>query len=154
MFHSKVCDVCNSVHNIMECYVFLQFRFAASKVYDFLIVQKEEQFLSRLYYQKNFNDTHLNWKNIFFLVRIVTKHSKLYAFQFRLINNVLYLNRMLLNFGKSDSPLYYFCCLKDDSPYHLFYEIFTFFDVTIIKGYQNLLFQFVLQSFFLMFCNN
>ena len=43
-------------------------------------------------------------------------------FQFKLLNNVLYLNKMLFKFGKSESPLFSFCNIKDETPYHLFYE--------------------------------
>ena len=53
---------------------------------------------------------------------MVTKESTLRAFQFKLLKNVLYLNKMLFKFGKSGSPLCSFCNLKDETPYHLFYE--------------------------------
>ena len=39
------------------------------------------------------------------------------------MNNVLYLNKMLSKFGKSGSPLCSFCNVKDETPYHLFYEL-------------------------------
>ena len=41
---------------------------------------------------------------------------------FELLSNVLYLNKMLFKFGKSGSPLCSFCNVKDETPYHLFYE--------------------------------
>ena len=39
------------------------------------------------------------------LPRIVTKDSRLQVFQYKLLSNVLYLNKMLFKFGKIDSPL-------------------------------------------------
>ena len=54
------------------------------------------------------------------LVCIVTKGSKLRAFQFKLLNNVLNLNKRFFKFGKSGSPLCSFCSLKNEIPYHLF----------------------------------
>ena len=59
---------------------------------------------------------------MYLLVRIVTKDSTLSAFQFKLLNDVLYLNKMLFKFGKSGSTLCFFCNVKDEIPYHLFYE--------------------------------
>ena len=97
-------------------------RLSDKEIYNFLIAQKEKQTASRLYYQKKFSNSNLDWKNIYLLVCIVTKDSKLRVFQFKLLNNVLYLNKMLFRFGKSGSPLCSFCNLKNETPYHLFYE--------------------------------
>ena len=97
-------------------------RLSSKDIYNFLIAQKEEQTASRLYYQKKFSNSNLDWKKIYLLVCIVTKDSTLRAFQFKLLNNVLYLNKMLFKFGKSGSPLCSFCNVKDETPYHLFYE--------------------------------
>ena len=78
--------------------------------------------MSRLYYQKKFSNSNLEWKNIYLLVRIVAKDGKLRAFQFKLLNNVLYLKKMIFKFGKNGSPLCFFCYLKTKTPYHFFYQ--------------------------------
>ena len=44
------------------------------------------------------------------------------CFPFKLLNNALYLNKMLFKYGKSGSPLCSFCNVKEETPYHLFYE--------------------------------
>ena len=75
-----------------------------------------------LLYQEKLNDDNLDWKNIYFLLRIVTKDSKLRAFQSELLNNVFYLNKMLFKFGKIGSSLCCLCNLKDEIPYYLLYE--------------------------------
>ena len=96
-------------------------RLSSKEIYNFLIAQKEKQTSSRLYYQKKFNArSNLDCKNIYLLVRTVTKDSKLRAFQFKILNNVPYLNKMLFKFGKGGSPLCSFCNLKDETPYRLF----------------------------------
>ena len=97
-------------------------RLSSKDIYNFLIVQKEEQTASRLYYQKKFSNSNLDWKKIYLLVRIVTKDSTLRAFQFKLLNNVLYLNKTFFKFGKRGSPLCSFCNVKDETSYHLFCE--------------------------------
>ena len=41
--------------------MYLQNRLNSKEIYIFLIGQKEEQTSSRLYYQKKFNDSDLDW---------------------------------------------------------------------------------------------
>ena len=89
-------------------------RLSSKEIYNFLIAQRKEQTLSRFYYQKKFSNSNVDWKKFYLLVRIVTKDGTL--------RNVLYLNKMLFKFGKSESPLCSFCNVKDEAPYHLFYE--------------------------------
>ena len=75
-------------------------RLSSKEIHNFLISQNKEKTSSRRYYQKKLNDSNLDLKNIYLLVRIVTKDRKLRAFQFKLLNNVLYLNKMLFKFSK------------------------------------------------------
>ena len=56
------------------------------------------------------------------MVLIAIKDSTLRAFQFKLLNNDLYLNKMLFKFGRSGSPLCSFCNVKDETLYLLLYE--------------------------------
>ena len=56
------------------------------------------------------------------LPRIVTKDSRLRVFQYKLLNNVLYLTKMVFRFGKIDSTLCSFCKMIDETPLHLFYN--------------------------------
>ena len=87
-------------HIIRKHHIYFLNRLSSKEIYHFLIAQKEEQTSSRLYYQSKFSNNNLDWKNIYLLIRIVTKDSKLRAFQFKLLSNVLYLNKLLFNFGK------------------------------------------------------
>ena len=101
-------------HIIRKHHMYFLDRWSSKEIYNFLIVQKEEQTASRLYYQKKFSNSNLDWKKNYLPVRIVTKDGTL--------RNVLYLNKMLFRFGKSGSSLCSFCNAKDETPYHLFYE--------------------------------
>ena len=53
---------------------------------------------------------------------IVKKDSRLRVFQYKLLNNVLYLKKMLFRFGKIDSPPCSFSKMIDKTPLHLFYN--------------------------------
>ena len=52
----------------------------------------------------------------------ITKDSRVLVFQYKLLSNVLYLNKMLFKFGKIDSPLCSFYKMIDKSSLHLFYK--------------------------------
>ena len=56
------------------------------------------------------------------LPRIATYDTKIRFFQYKLLNNVLYLNKKLLHFGIIIQPKCSICNLYDEKPQHLFYE--------------------------------
>ena len=116
-------DVKGNIHNLViqdhhiigKHHMYFLDRLSSKEIYNFLIAQKEEQTSSGLSYQKKFSNSNLDWKNIYLLVHIVTKDSNLHSFQLKLLNNVLYLNKMLFKFGKSGWPLCSLCCnLKNE----------------------------------------
>ena len=81
--------------------------------------------LNNLYIQ----DHHLinchtiyNQKLIYKVPRIAMYDVKNCIFQFKLINNVLYLNKKLFHFGIIFQPKCSICELHDETPQHLFYE--------------------------------
>ena len=92
-------------------------RFSGKKI---LIIQKKKKTSTRQYFQKKFNDCNIDWKNMYLLLRIVAKDSTFRAFQLKLEDNFLYLDKICFKFGKSGSPVCSFCNLKDNTPYHLF----------------------------------
>ena len=74
-----------------------------------------------MYYKNIFQNSNLDWKTIYMVPRIVTEDGRLQVFQCKLLNDVLYLNKMLLRFGKIDSPLCS-CKMIEETPPHLFYN--------------------------------
>ena len=77
---------------------------------------------SQVYFQKLFQEIELDWKNIYLLPRIVTIDVKLRNFQYKILNNILYLNKKLFLFGMHQTPLCSFCNYADETPIHLFSE--------------------------------
>ena len=75
-----------------------------------------------MYYKNIFQNSNLDWTTIYMLPRIVTKDSRRQVFQYKLLNNVLYLNKILFRFRKIDSPLFSFCKMIEETPLHLFYN--------------------------------
>ena len=73
--------------------------------YSFLFEFSDSKPSSQFYHKNVFQNSNLVWKTFYMLPRIVTKDSRLRVFQYKLLNNVSYLNKMLFRFGKIDSPL-------------------------------------------------
>ena len=87
-WNKDLSDVVENIHNIVfqehhlirKHYLCFLKRLSSKEINNFLIFQKEEATSSELHYQKKFNESNLDWKKIYLLVRIVTKDSKLHAF--------------------------------------------------------------------------
>ena len=72
---------------------------------------------SQLYFDKVLGFGKVEWEKVYMLPRIVTIQSSLRSFQYKILNNILYLNKRLFNFIIVDSPL---CSLCNESIKHLF----------------------------------
>ena len=53
---------------------------------------------------------------------LITYNAYMRSFQYKILNNVLFLNKKLHTFGIKPSPLCSFCNLYDETPYHIFFE--------------------------------
>ena len=95
---------------------------SSKEIYTILLESSDSKPSSQLYYKKVFQNANLDLKTIYMLPHIVTKDSRLRIFQYKLLNNVLYLNKVLFRFAKIVSPLCSFCKMIDESPLHLFYN--------------------------------
>ena len=145
-------DVKGNIHNLViqdhhiirKHHIYFLDRLSSKEIYNFLIAQKEEQTSSGLYYQKKYSNSNLDWKNIYLLVRIVTKDSNLRSFQFKLLDNFHYLNKMLFKFGKSGWPLCSLCCnLKNE----LLITCFTNAVIRTLYGTNSVIFYLTLITF-------
>ena len=76
-------------------------------LWDYIIKKKKKQF---------------NYNNLDCKSTLCHPNNKLFNFHYKLLPNVLDLNKMLFKFGNIGSPLYSLCSLKDGLPYYLFYE--------------------------------
>ena len=52
--------------------------------------------------------------------KLVTQNSKLRAFQYKILKNILYLNKKLFQFGKSGTPLCSFCKKSEETAMQFF----------------------------------
>ena len=69
-----------------------------------------------------FPNLQCDWKDIYLLPRKVTIDTKLRIFQYKLLNNILYLNKHLFMFRKKDTKHCSFYKLQDETINHLSVE--------------------------------
>ena len=62
----------------------------------------------------------VDWTKVYMLPRQVTIESSLCSFQYKILNNILYLNEKLFKFKIAASPLCSLCKLHDETIIHLF----------------------------------
>ena len=77
---------------------------------------------SQKYFDKVFPNENFDWKKIYILPRVVTINSFQRNFQYKILHNILYLNKMLFTFGKIKAPLCSFCHSYDETIKHIFLE--------------------------------
>ena len=75
-----------------------------------------------MYFENLFREQELNWKEIYILPWRVSLDCNVRSFQYKVLNNVLYLNKKLFIFGKSPSSLCSLCKQADQTILRLFYE--------------------------------
>ena len=76
---------------------------------------------SQLYFENLFQNKGIDWKHVYLLPRRVTVDTNLRIFQYKILNNVLYLNEKLFRFKKISCPLCSFCQSENETPIHLFH---------------------------------
>ena len=62
-----------------------------------------------------------NWQKIYFLALSVTLDTKLGAFQYKLLNRIVFTNDKLFRFNIVESPLCMFCTVDEESLQHLLF---------------------------------
>ena len=73
------------------------------------------------WWQKNiFLNMKFDWRNIYSLPRITTINTYLSSFQYKICNNILFLNKKLFVFWMKNTPSCSFCTKKDESLLHIF----------------------------------
>ena len=77
---------------------------------------------SQKYFGKGFPNETFDWKKIYILLRVVTIKRFQCNFQYKILHNILDLNRMLFSFGKTKTLLYSFCHSYDETIKHIFLE--------------------------------
>ena len=105
---------CNTIYNLEKL--------NSKKLYHMQLYLKYDKPTRQSYDEKNFDDYDFNWKSIYRIPRIATLETKIRIFQYKLLNNVLYLHEKLFQFGIISHSKCSFCELYDETWHHIFYE--------------------------------
>ena len=105
---------CNTIYNLEKL--------NSKETYHMQFCLKYDKSTFQSYHEKNFDDYDFKWKLIYRISRVATLETKIRIFQHKLLNNVLYLNKKLFQFGIISQPKCSFCELYDERPHHIFYE--------------------------------
>ena len=89
-------------------------------LYETLIAANKIKTTSQTYFENIFSYFKPYWKSIYLLPRRVTLDTNLRMFQYKLLNNILYLYKMVFRFKKVNSPLCLYC--NEETPLHLFHS--------------------------------
>ena len=74
------------------------------------------------YLDRAFPNENFDWKKNYILPRVVITNNFQLNFQYKILHNILYLNKMLFTFGKTKTPLCSFCHPCDETIKHIFLE--------------------------------
>ena len=75
---------------------------------------------SQQYFKTLFPHVNLDWKLISLLPGILNKNTSVRAFQYKALDNVLYLNHKFFQFKISTTSLCLYCIKHDETVQHLF----------------------------------
>ena len=97
-------------------------KLTAREIYALITDDNKHKPTSQKYFENTFSTSNLDWNLIYTLPRKIITSTKIRAFQYKILNNVLYLNDKLFVFGKSETNICSFCKLEDETITHLFID--------------------------------
>ena len=92
-------------------------------IYKHLIGRKVKEPSSKFYFNRNFDlEEDFLWDKVYTLPYNTTIESTTRVFQYKILNNILYLNKRLHRMKLAESPLCGLCKLYPETISHLFFE--------------------------------
>ena len=97
-------------HNLIKTLrVIVLEKLTAREIYSVLTLSSGNTPTSQKYFGKVFPNENFDWKKIYILTRVVTINSFQSNFQYKILHNIVYLNKVLFTFGKIKTRLCSFC---------------------------------------------
>ena len=98
-------------------------KLSSKELYSLLISAIDHQPTSQKYFNNLFPNIELPWKEIYLTARKAIANCLLHCFHYKIINNVLYLNKKLFQFGKTQPPLCSFFHTEAETTSTLFINV-------------------------------
>ena len=103
---SEISTAVNPTQGMLQCTkLFTLEKLISKQIYAILIRKRDCMPTSKTYYTIKFPSIENNWLQIYLLPRKVTKNAYDRMFQYKIFNNILFLNKKLFLFGKSETSL-------------------------------------------------
>ena len=99
------------------------FKLRAKFLYNLLLGKMEYRPTAQRYLSNLFTlHDDFDWTKIYDLPSKITVDTRLRVFQYKILNNILYLNEKLFDFGLVDSEKCRFCLVSNETTIHIFSE--------------------------------
>ena len=102
-------DLCQNHHVIKRAKILPLNKLSSKEIYSILISNILNKPTSNIYFEKLFENTILYWIKIYRSPRLLTIDTTFISFQYKILNNVLFLNKKLYTFGITNTALCSFC---------------------------------------------
>ena len=109
-------------HHFRGSRIILPEKLSPKQLYSLLISETYHQPTSQKCFDNLFPNIELPWKEICLNARQPKANSHLRCFNYKIINNVFYLNKKLVQFGQTQSQLCPFCHTKAETTLHVFHK--------------------------------
>ena len=91
-------DLCQNHHGITGTRILPLDKLSSKEIYSILIRNIVNKPTSNIYFKKLIKNTTLHWNKIYLSPRLATIDTTLRSFQYKILNNVLFLNKKLYTF--------------------------------------------------------
>ena len=117
-------EITSPTRGIQQCTrTILLEKLQSKQFYIILIRNRNHTPTAKIYFNEKYSNIDTkSWLQIDLLPRKTTRNSYARIFQYKLLNNILYLNDKLFLFGKSETNLCSFCRIEIETTSHLFSE--------------------------------
>ena len=112
-------------HLIFNAKIYPMEKLSSKELYNNFVQKVVKAPTSQATIQRALNVESLPWNSIYNLSRAVSIDSYSRIFQYKILNNILYLNLSLHRMGLSDSPLCSYCHAENETTQHLFFDCTT-----------------------------
>ena len=119
---SKTNLIIHDHHVIKDSTVLTLDKLTSTGIYAISISKVQNKRSANFYFKNLFDGNDIDWATIYVLPRLGKYNTYKQSFQYKILNNVLFLSKNLHIFGIKSSTLCSFCNLCNDTPLHIFYE--------------------------------
>ena len=113
--------IIHGLHLIKGSRILILEKLTSKELYQILISSRTNKFTFK-YFETKFTANSLDWTKIFILPSLTTYNTYLRSFQYKILYNILFLNKKLYLSEITKSPLCSYCNTNDETPIHLFCE--------------------------------